>query len=135
MTMTRPFLGFALVVVLLAAGCSLGRSWGLTAYNNDQLRAVLVRVETEAGSNTWRLEAQQLDTLLRGDRQLGGTVTLLDPDTCEVLASETFEPSAGVLVLFHRGVTGDGPWEIDSGVEEVGESPPLASIGAECQPA
>src|SRR5690242_11445984 len=110
-----------LMGVALLAGCGIGQPWGLTFYNNHGFDSLLVRVDSDAGSNTWLLQPQQMDILLLGGQQRSGSLTLLDPDSCEVLATSSFDPEPGLVVLASRGVTGDGPWEVVTFVEEPGE--------------
>ena len=119
------------VVTAIVSACSPEARWGLTAYNNHTA-PVLVRVDSDAGSGIWLLRPGQIDNLMVGDRQAQGSVTLVNPETCEVLATQSFGREPGLLVLFDRGVTANGPWNITVGVESPADTPPIAPIEDRC---
>ena len=117
--MRNHFVALLASVSLATAAC--GGPWTVDVYNNDGDQPIGVRLRREDGQRSWVLQPQQMDTLIRDDSRHAATLELFDPADCSVLASEMPEGS-GVLVLVHQGVTGEGPWQIDAGIETGGES-------------
>lgn len=116
MHMTRHGLIALLATVSLTAiACS--EPWTVAVYNNDSDEPIGVRVRLRAEQRAWILEPQQMDTLVQDSARHAVMLELFDPADCSVLASEELPDGPGVLVLVHQGVTGEGPWQIDAGIE------------------
>jgi hypothetical protein len=122
-----------MAMLLLVAACALGRQWGITAYNNDMVDPILVQIDTATGAQAWLLAPQQITTLLRGPDELAGTMSVLHPETCALMATTSFDKGPAFFAIFHRGATGAGRWQIDMSTEEVSEDGPLASVSAPCE--
>jgi hypothetical protein len=112
----------ALLAAVSLAAVACGGPWTVDVYNNDGDQPVGVRLRLEDGQRSWVLQPQQMDTLIRDDSRHAVTLELFDPANCSVLASEELPEGSGVLVLVHQGVTGEGPWQIDAGIESGGEN-------------
>jgi len=114
--MTRHrFIALLATASLAAIGC--GNPWTVVVYNNDMDKSIGVRLRMPAEEHAWILEPQQLDTLVEDSARHSVTIELFDPADCAVLAREELPDGPGLLVLAHQGVTGDGPWQIDAGIE------------------
>lgn len=103
------------MVSLAAIACS--GPWTVAVYNNDIDEPIGVRVRLEGEQRDWILAPQQIDTLVQASARHAATLELFDPSDCSVLVSEELPDGPGVLALAHQGVTGDGPWQIDAGIE------------------
>lgn len=128
---TRRLLFLLLAGALVGACQGADRPWAITVYNNDSVLPVRVRIATSTTTSEWLLRPQQVEVLLRTPGRVGGTVSVLDADTCEAIATASFEPAPGMLVTVDRGVTGAGPWEISAGPEDPNlEAPVMEAVPA-----
>lgn len=120
------------MAAVLVGGCQLAEQpWAITVYNNDGVMPVRIRIVTPSTTRDWILRPQQIEVLLRGPSRIGGTVSVLDPDTCQVMAAQPFDPAPGMLVTVDRGVTGAGPWEISAGPNDPNlEAPVMTAVPA-----
>jgi hypothetical protein len=108
--------GRLLLVFLLAilSACTLFPSdWTLFVSNSHGLDRVVVRVQTADGPKDWLFEPSEDEVLLHRDTRVPGPMELLDPSTCEVLARTDLPRSGSPIAVISRGVTGEGPWEIN----------------------
>ncbi len=118
---------------VLVGACQLAeRQWAITVYNNDSVVPVRIRITTASATSEWILRPQQIEVLLRGPGRLGGTVSVVDSDTCQAIATASFDSAPGMLVIVDRGVTGAGPWEITAEPEDPNLEAPVMAVLPAC---
>jgi hypothetical protein len=108
--------GRLLIVLLLAilSACAVFPSdWTLFVSNSHALDRVVVRVQTADGPRDWLFEPSEEEVLLHQDARVPGPMELLDPSTCEVLTRTDLPRNGSPIAVISRGVTGEGPWEIN----------------------
>lgn len=122
-----------LAAAIVLTACSLAsQPWTLTVENGAGA-PVRIRVETAKGVTDWVVPPLATEVILREDVPTAGTVHIVDPTTCAIMATAPFESARGLLVLVDRGANDDGPWDV-SLVEESTQARAIEPIHDACAP-
>lgn len=112
-------------------GCGQATSWTI-AVMNDSAHAAHVRVTTREGQATWTVAGLATETILRRPTSQEGEISVVDPETCAVVATATFGPREGVLALLDRGANDDGAWQIVVMPDTPTQARPLSPVSDRC---
>jgi hypothetical protein len=119
-------------LAVLCLGCSVRREpWAIEVYNNST-SPTRIRIEAGGTAGEWLLLPDQIAVLMRRNQPTGGTLSVIDPTSCLVLAEAAFDEAPGMLVTVNLSVTGDGSWEIVAGADDPNTTAQLFAPAGSC---